>query len=64
MLARNIFRVMVIGFFGMMWTFILMPVLEAAGIRFTTIDRVVSYIIAPLTGLLVAQLLLREIRDG
>jgi hypothetical protein len=62
--ARNIFRVMVIGFFGMTWTFIIMPALEAVGMHFTTFDRIISYVIAPLAGLIAAQLLLRRVRDG
>ena len=63
MIAKNIFRVMVIAFFGMTWSFVLMPALEMAGIRLTTFDKLVSYIVAPLAGLIAAQLLLRGLRD-
>jgi DNA-binding HxlR family transcriptional regulator len=54
---------MVIGFFGMMWAFIIMPGLEAVGMRFTTLDRIISYVVAPLAGLITSQILLRRVRD-
>jgi nucleoside permease NupC len=63
MVAKTVFRVMVIGFFGMMWAFIIMPGLEAVGMRFTTLDRIISYIVAPLAGLITSQILLRRVRD-
>jgi hypothetical protein len=63
MVAKTVFRVMVIGFFGMMWAFIIMPGLEAVGMRFTTFDRIISYVVAPLAGLITAQILLRRLRD-
>jgi hypothetical protein len=46
-----------------MWAFIIMPGLEAVGMRFTTLDRIISYVVAPLAGLITAQILLRRVRD-
>jgi hypothetical protein len=31
--------------------------------QFTTLDRIISYVVAPLAGLITAQLLLRRVRD-
>ncbi|MEM4301560.1 MAG: hypothetical protein QXQ70_03200 [Candidatus Caldarchaeum sp.] len=60
-IARNVLRVIVISFFGFIWTFLIMPVLEMSGWRLTTLDRVIAYAIVPFIGLVVAQILIRRI---
>lgn len=60
-IAKHIFRVIVIAFFGFTWTFIIMPILEMAGWRMNTFDRAIAYAVIPFIGLVVAQLLIRRI---
>ncbi|MEM4273975.1 MAG: hypothetical protein QW420_06445 [Candidatus Caldarchaeum sp.] len=58
MLVKNILRVITIAFFSMSWVFIIMPLTESAGVRWGYIEKVISFIAVPFTGLVVAQLIL------